>query len=107
MVASNPNLPCPPRPVRAQATRLAESDQRLAEVVGVLRAVRDGVELSAKALDIAEGAYGVSLVDPPGEAHRLTVALHWCIATLNGETDVPPPADFREDSQSALSRAAS
>lgn len=107
MVASNPNHPCPPRPGRAQAASLVESDHRLAAVEKVLRAIRDGVEISAKALDIAEAVHDARLIDPPGATHRLAAALHWCIATLNGETDVPPPVDFRDDPQSALSRAAS
>lgn len=95
MAASHPNHPCPPRPGQAQAPNIASCDQRTAEIVGVLLAVRDEVELSAKAFDLAEAVNGMVIVDPPSSIHRLVVALHWCIAALNGETDVPPPADFR------------
>ncbi|TRO14361.1 hypothetical protein EQ836_07770 [Ectopseudomonas mendocina] len=77
---------------------MSHSPAKPDEILPSLCAVRSVLELLNKAVIQVEAVHGVRLIEPDNHLVDELKQLNWCIARLNGVTDLvaPPSAKTRE-----------
>ena len=69
------------------------NEAKTAELSLVLERVRSAVRMAHDALSMIEVQHGIRLLNPSNGLDRELRELHWAIATINGQTSIPPPLD--------------